>query len=196
MCALFSLFREVLYWEKHLKLSSFEFHGTKSIRPVLVDVWFYYLPLTKASDSIHRGKMEQILLAYSLPKETVIAIMMLFWNTKVKVRSSDGDTDYFDIVASLLQGDTLAQYLYVFRTSIDKIKENGFKLTKEISRKYHEKQLPTLTTPMLYRFWQMHPPKPKPCYIVWNEPLQALASMSMHTRQSICALINQVTSLH
>ena len=31
----------------------------------------------KAFDSIHRGKMEQILLAYGLSKETVAAIMML-----------------------------------------------------------------------------------------------------------------------
>ena len=28
----------------------------------------------------------------------------------------------------------------------------------------------------------MHLPKPKPSYIVWNKPLQALASMSMHTK--------------
>ena len=35
--------------------------------------------------------MEQILLAYGLPKETVAAIMMLYKNTKVEVRSSDGD---------------------------------------------------------------------------------------------------------
>ena len=68
--------------------------------------------------------------------------MMLYRNTKVKVRFSDGDTDYFDIVAGVLQGDTLAPYLfiicldYVLRTSIDKIKENGFKLTKERSRRY------------------------------------------------------------
>ena len=52
--------------------------------------------------------MEQILLANGLPKEIVAAIMMLYKKTKVKVRSSDGDTDYFDIVAGVLQGDTLA----------------------------------------------------------------------------------------
>ena len=52
------------------------------------------------------------------------------------------DSDYFDIVAGVLQGDTLAAYLfiicleYVLTTSIDKIKENGFKLTKERSRRY------------------------------------------------------------
>ena len=96
----------------------------------------------KAFDSIHRGKMEQILLAYGIPKETVAAITILYRNTKVKVRSPDGDTEYFDIVAGVLQGDTLAPYLfiicldYVLRTSIDKIKENGFELTKKRSRRY------------------------------------------------------------
>ena len=100
---------------------------------------------TKAFNSIHRGKMEQILLTYGLPKETVTAIMMLYRNMKVKVRSPDEDTDYFNIVAGVLQGDTLAPYLfiicldYVLRASIDKIKENSFKLTKERSRRYPTK---------------------------------------------------------
>ena len=91
---------------------------------------------------IHRGKMEQILLAYGIPKETVAAITILYRNTKVKVRSPDGDTEYFDIVAGVLQGDTQAPYIfiicldYVLRTSIDKIKENGFELTKKRSRRY------------------------------------------------------------
>ena len=40
----------------------------------------------------------------------------------------------------------------------------------------------------------MHLPNPKSCYIVWNKPLQALASMLMHTRQNICALIKEATS--
>ena len=85
--------------------------------------------------------MEQILHAYGLPKETVAAIMMQYKNTKVKVRSLDRDTDYFDIVAGVLQGNTLALYLfiicldYVLRTSIDKMKDNGFKLTKVRSSK-------------------------------------------------------------
>ena len=67
---------------------------------------------------------------------------MLYRSTKIKIRPLDGDTDYFDIVAGVLQGDTLASYLfiicldYVLRTSIDKIKENGFKLTKERSKRY------------------------------------------------------------
>ena len=58
--------------------------------------------------------------------------MMLYRNTKVKVRS----------LAGVLQVDTLAPYLfiiyldYVPRTSIDKIKENGFELRKKRSRRY------------------------------------------------------------
>ena len=61
---------------------------------------------------------------------------------EVNVRSPDGNTEYFDIVAGVLQGDTLSPYLfiicldYVLRTSIDKIKENGFELTKKRSRRY------------------------------------------------------------
>ena len=92
-------------------------------------------------------KIEQILLAYGIQKETVAAIMILYINTKVKVRSHDGDTDYFDIVAGMLQGDTLVAYLfivsldYVLRTSIDKIKENGFELTKKRSRRYPAKTI-------------------------------------------------------
>ena len=95
----------------------------------------------------HKGNIEQILLAYGLPKETVAVIMIFYRNTKVKVRSRDGDTDYFDIVAEVLQGDTLAPYLfiicpdYVLRTSTDKIKENGFELTKKRSRRYPVKTI-------------------------------------------------------
>ena len=73
--------------------------------------------------------------------------MILYRNTKVKVRSPDGDTEYFGIVAGVLQGDTLAPYLfiicldYVLRTSIDKIRENGFELTKKTSKRYPAKTI-------------------------------------------------------
>ena len=57
--------------------------------------------------------MEQILLAYGLPKETVAAITIPYRNTTVKVRSADGDTEYFNVVAGVLQRDTLAPYLFI-----------------------------------------------------------------------------------
>ena len=91
--------------------------------------------------------MEQFLQAYGLSKETVPAITIFYRNTKVKVRSPDGDTEYFDIVAGVLQGDKLAPYIfiicldYVLRTSIDKIRETGFELTKKSGRKYPAKTI-------------------------------------------------------
>ena len=77
--------------------------------------------------------MKQILLAYGLPKETITTIMMLYKNTTVKFQSPDGNTDYFDIVAGILQGGTLAPYLfiicldYLIQMSIDLTKENAGK---------------------------------------------------------------------
>ena len=62
---------------------------------------------------------------------------------------------YFDIVAGVLQGDTLAPYLfiicldYVLRTSINKIKENGFELKKKMAEGTPQKQLPTPTKHMI-----------------------------------------------
>ena len=92
--------------------------------------------------------MEQILLAYGIPKETVATIMILYRNTKVKVRSPDGDTVLLrHVVADVPQRDTLAPYLfiicldYVLSTSINKIKENGFELTKKRSRRYPAKTI-------------------------------------------------------
>ena len=73
--------------------------------------------------------------------------MILYRNAKVKVRSQVRDTDYFDIVAGVLQEDTQAPYLfkicpdYMLRTSIDKINENGFVMTKKRSRKYPAKTI-------------------------------------------------------
>ena len=63
------------------------------------------------------------------------------------LKPPDGDTEYFNILAGVLQGDTLAPYLfiicldYVLRTSIDKIRENSSELTKKRSRKYPTKTI-------------------------------------------------------
>ena len=119
----------------------------EGVRTKNLQVTLLFVDFTKAIDSILRGKMEQILQAYGLLKETVVAITILYKNTKVKVRSPDGDTEYFEIVAGVLKGDMLTPYLfiicldYVLRTSIDKIRENGFELTKKRSRRYPAKTI-------------------------------------------------------
>ena len=113
----------------------------------------FFVDFTKAFDSLHSGKMEQIFRAYGLPKVTVSAIMMQYKNTKVKVFSPDGDTDYFDIVAGVLQRDILAPYLfiiwldYVLRRSLDKMKDNGFKQAKERSKRYHAQTITDVDWP-------------------------------------------------
>ena len=89
--------------------------------------------------------MEQILLAYSLPKETVAAITILYRNTKMKLRSPDGDTEYFNIVAGVLQGDTPTPYLIIIcldnmlRTSIDKNQRKRLRADKEKKQKVPRK---------------------------------------------------------
>ena len=85
----------------------------------------------------YTAKIEQILFAYGLLKETVTALMMLYKNTKAMVCSPDGDIDFFDIVIGVLQGDILVPHLfiihldYVLQMSIDLMKENGFTLKKQ-----------------------------------------------------------------
>ena len=74
----------------------------EGIRAKNLKVTLLFVDFSKVFDFINRGKMEQILLTYGLPKETIAAVMMLYKNTKVKVRSPDGDTDFFEIVAGVL----------------------------------------------------------------------------------------------
>ena len=68
--------------------------------------------------------------------------MMIYKNTKACVCSLDGDTNTFEIFAGVLQGDTLAHYLfviyldYVLRTSIDRHEELGLTLSERRSQRY------------------------------------------------------------
>ena len=65
---------------------------------------------------------------------------------------TDGETDYFDIVAGVLQEDTLSRYLfiifvdYMLRTSIDIMKDNGFKWQRKEEKDTPHKQLRMWTT--------------------------------------------------
>ena len=126
----------------------------EGVRAKNLQATLIFVDFTKAFDSIHRGKMEQILLAYGLPKETVAAITILYRNTKVKVRSPDGDTEYFDIVAGVLQGDTLAPYLfiicldYVLKHRLIKSERTASSRQRKEAEGTPQKQLPTPTTPM------------------------------------------------
>ena len=100
-----------------------------------------FVDFKKAFDSLHRGTLMKILLAYGIPKEIVDLIGLLYINTKAKIITSDGETDLFDIVAGVLQGDTLAPYLFIIvldycmSLALEKIPDAGFTITPARSRR-------------------------------------------------------------
>ena len=86
-----------------------------------------------------------MLLEYCIPNETK-AIMVIYKNTQAFVRSPDGDTEFFDIIAGVLQGDALATYLFIIALdyvlrNLDQNKNLGFTLRKQLSRRYPSKML-------------------------------------------------------
>ena len=108
-----------------------------------------FIDFKKAFDSVHRGKMLNILKAYGIPSKMVDVIALLYSNTRARVITPDGETDWFDIVAGVLQGDTLAPYLFAIvldyamrQALLGKEEELGFVLEKRRSRR----QLPTVVT--------------------------------------------------
>ena len=72
-----------------------------------------FIDFSKAFDSINRKKMFKILKAYGIPPTLLNTIIAMYTNTRAKVVSPDGDTDLFEITMGVLQGDTLAPFLFV-----------------------------------------------------------------------------------
>ena len=73
--------------------------------------------------------------------------MVLYRNTKSFVRFPDGETEFLDILAEVLQGDTLTPFLfiicldYVLTISVDKCNEYGRTLELERSRRLPTKKI-------------------------------------------------------
>ena len=102
-----------------------------------------FIDFKKAFDSIHRGKMMRILKAYGIPPNLLQAIEMMYTNTKAKVVSPDGETEMFDITTGVLQGDTLAPFLFIIvldyaksKAMAGKEEELGFTITPRRSRRH------------------------------------------------------------
>ena len=72
-----------------------------------------FLDYSKAFDSIHRDRMFEILKAYGLPSLIIEAIKVIYEDYSAVVITSDGETPSFPIHAGVLQGDTLALFLYI-----------------------------------------------------------------------------------
>ena len=86
--------------------------------------------------------MEFILRKYGISTEITNAIMILYMNTRSMVISPDGDTTFFELTTGVLQGDTLAPFLfiicldYILKTDIDNNTEIDITLTQRRSRRY------------------------------------------------------------
>ena len=128
--------------------------------------------------------------------------MILYRKNKVKVRSPDGNTYYFDIVAEVLQGDTIAacHFIicidYMFRTSINKTKENGFELRKKRNRTYSANIINDADYADDIAILANAPAQGETLQHSLERAAACIASMSMHTKRNICALIKQATFLH
>ena len=72
-----------------------------------------FVDFCKAFDSIFHSIMFKILEAYGIPCNLLRAIKATYDNLKAKVVSPNGDTQYFNICAGVMQGDTLAPFLFV-----------------------------------------------------------------------------------
>ena len=79
--------------------------------------------------------MFKILPLYGIPEQIIKAIEALYTDTNAKVITPDGETEQFDILAGVLQGDTLAPFLfilvldYVLRISLDSKNSLGLLLS-------------------------------------------------------------------
>ena len=80
----------------------------KNLEAILI-----FIDFKKAFDTINRGKMLAILKTYGIPEELVTAISIMYEDTTAKVITPDGETETFNILAGVFQGDTLAPYIFV-----------------------------------------------------------------------------------
>ena len=76
----------------------------EGVRIKKLEAILLFVDFSKAFDSLHRGKMEQILSRIWFPSKTVSVIMMLYKITKVKVRSLHRDSDFLTFLLVFCEG--------------------------------------------------------------------------------------------
>ena len=100
-----------------------------------------FIDFKKAFDSVHRGLLMKILTSYGIPQPIVRLIERMYENTIARVMTDDGLTEAFLILAGVMQGDTLAPYLfiividYIMTTTLHG-KDMGFTLQPRRSRRH------------------------------------------------------------
>ena len=90
-----------------------------------------------------------MLRAYHVPEQLISAIMALYCAMRAAVMTPDGLSDPFETSSGVLQGDTLAPFLFVLvldwvlRTALP-TDEDGFLLRRRVGRRQPEKRLSVL----------------------------------------------------
>ena len=111
------------------------------------DLALVFVDFSKAFDSVDRSKMFDILKLYGIPDKIITAIKVLYTDTSSTVLTSDGETPPFSISSGILQGDTLAPFLfiivvdYVLRMSLDTISDKGLEIKPRQSSRHPAKYL-------------------------------------------------------
>ena len=86
-----------------------------------------FIDFSKAFDSIHRDRMFKILEAYGIPSSIIDAIKLIYEDSSAQVLTPDGETSFFDILAGIFQGDTLAPFLFII--VLDYALKQAFKIS-------------------------------------------------------------------
>lgn len=89
---------------------------------------------------IHHGKLIEILKACGIPTKIVDAISILYKDREAQVVTHDGDREFFEILAGVQQGDTLAPFLFIIALDC---------ALREASRETHAGFILTPLTPQL-----------------------------------------------
>merc|ERR1712121_612964 len=84
--------------------------GMKERNLTLITLFIDY---SKAFDSVHRNHMFKILMAYGIPDTISRAVKVMYDSSSATVVSPDGETEPFFTSTGVLQGDTLAHFLFI-----------------------------------------------------------------------------------
>ena len=77
------------------------------------NVFLLFIDFCSAFDSIYWYKMKEVLQELGVPDELITAVMAMYIGASTYVKTPNGPTDIFRVWAGVLQGDTLAPYLFI-----------------------------------------------------------------------------------
>jgi sorting nexin-29 len=109
-----------------------------------------FVDFRKAFDSVSRPALPKIMQAYNIPDKLIAAVMALYKDTTAAVITPDGLTAPFATTSGVLQGDTLAPFLFILtldwalRTGLPSDSEDGLLLQRRLSRRHPERRLALL----------------------------------------------------